>query len=183
MSNKSFLLTGSLLLAACSLAACSGSDKPANTAGANSSPVSAIQSDTCDNYNPDGTALFGDVHVHTSYSFDAAANSLGTTPTDAHRYARGEAIPFFPVDKQGVPLGSVKIDRPLDFLAVTDHGEFLGERALCRTEGSPTYETTFCNNYRANERQGMMMLASVITTETPDRIKELCGADGSLCRD
>jgi len=183
MSNKSFLLTGSLLLAACSLAACSGSDKPANTAGANSSPVSAIQSDTCDNYNPDGTALFGDVHVHTSYSFDAAANSLGTTPTDAHRYARGEAIPFFPVDKQGVPLGSVKIDRPLDFLAVTDHGEFLGERALCRTEGSPTYETTFCNNYRANERQGMMMLASVITTETPERIKELCGADGSLCRD
>ena len=178
MSNKSYVLIASLILAACS-----GSDNPTESIASESSPLAAVQSDACDNFNSDGTALFGDLHVHTSYSFDAAANSLGTTPTDAHRYARGEAIPFFPVDSQGIPLGSVKIDRPLDFLAVTDHGEFLGERALCRTEGSPTYETTFCNNYRANQRQGMMMLASVITTETPERITELCGADGSLCRD
>ena len=177
MSNKSLLLLASLLLAACG-----GSEQPADSSMATANPAAAVGSDSCENHNPDGTALFGDLHVHTSYSFDAAANSLGTTPVDANRYARGEAIPFFPVDKQGVPLGSVKIDRPLDFLAVTDHGEFLGERALCRTEGSPTYETAFCNNYRANERQGMMMLASVITTETPERIKELCGADGSLCR-
>ena len=177
MSNKSLLLLASLLLAACG-----GSEQPADSGMATANRTAAVESDSCENYNPDGTALFGDLHVHTSYSFDAAANSLGTTPVDANRYARGEAIPFFPVDKQGVPLGSVKIDRPLDFLAVTDHGEFLGERALCRTEGSPTYETAFCNNYRANERQGMMMLASVITTETPERIKELCGADGSLCR-
>ena len=27
------------------------------------------------------------------------------------------------------------------------------------------------------------MLGSVITTETPERIKEICGADGSQCRD
>lgn len=170
-----------ILVAVISLAGC---DSPNNLPNQGSSLSDSTDlSGHCDNRNPNGTALFGDVHVHTSYSFDAAANSLGTTPADANRYARGEAIPFFPLDKQGVPLGRVKIDRPLDFLAVTDHGEFLGERALCYTKGSPSYTSTFCNNYRANERQGMMMLGRVITTETPARITELCGADGALCRD
>ena len=50
---------------------------------------------------------------------------------------------------------------------VADHGEFLGERAICRTPGSPRYDSDFCQAYRANERQGMIMLGTVITTEDP----------------
>ena len=130
---------------------------------------------SCDNAEPNGTALFGDLHIHTRYSFDAAANSTGTTPEDAHRYALGEEIPIFPINSEGVVVGRTKIDRPLDFLAVTDHGEFLGERALCRTASSPVYETSFCQAYRSDERQGMVMLSTVITTETPERIPEICG--------
>ncbi|MEM7081013.1 MAG: DUF3604 domain-containing protein [Pseudomonadota bacterium] len=144
-------------------------------------PTSEVADISCDNASAQNVALFGDVHVHTSFSFDAAANSTGATPADANRYARGEAIPFFPIDDQGNPAGTAQIDRPLDFLAVTDHGEFLGERAICRTEGSPKYATPFCENFRANERQGMMMLATAITTTTPARIPHVCGADGSLC--
>jgi len=136
---------------------------------------------TCANYVATGMPLFGDVHVHTSYSFDAAANSTGATPVDAHNYAQGKPIPFFPLDESGNPAGTAQIDRPLDFLAVTDHGEFLGERALCRTEGSPVFDSKFCTDFRANERQGMMMLGSVITTETPSRIPAVCGEDGSRC--
>ena len=116
-----------------------------------------------------------------SFSFDAAANSIGATPADAHRFARGEAIDFWPLDESGGPAGKFAIDRPLDFLAVTDHGEFLGERALCRISGSASYETPFCADYRADERQGMMMLGEVITTETPARVGEVCGADGGVC--
>ena len=86
--------------------------------------------DSCDNASENRTALFGDVHIHTRYSFDAAANSTGTTPEDAHRYARGEEIPIFPVNDQGVAIGRTKIDRPLDFIAVTDHGEFLGRTSV-----------------------------------------------------
>ncbi len=64
-------------------------------------------------------AYFGDLHLHTSYSMDAVI--LGgtlTTLDEAYRFARGE-----PVDHLGQ---TVRLDRPLDFLAVTDHAEQMG---------------------------------------------------------
>ncbi|MDB4077470.1 DUF3604 domain-containing protein [Porticoccaceae bacterium] len=178
--TQSNLTLGALLSSVLLLAACADSESPAPQ---NSQSSAAASEDSCERFDENRTALFGDLHIHTSYSFDAAANSTGATPEDAHRYARGESIPIFPINDQGVATGRTKIDRPLDFLAVTDHGEFLGERALCRTEGSPVYNTEFCGGYRSNERIGMMMLGTVITTETPARIPEICGADGNLCRD
>ena len=174
------------LSAVLSISACSGPDSPtesADKAAAETAVAAATPAGRCDQYNENGMALFGDLHVHTSFSFDAAAISTGATPQDAHNYARGGEIPFFPINAEGEATGRIKIDRPLDFLAVTDHGEFLGERALCSTEGSPVYATEFCVGYRSDQRMGMMMLGTVITTETPARIPEICGADGSLCRD
>lgn len=135
----------------------------------------------CLDATPLRQALFGDLHVHTSFSFDAAANSTGATPGDAYRFAKGEAIPFWPIGADGTPEGSISIDRPLDFVAVTDHGEFLGERRLCRDPESPRYDTEFCREARTSERRGMQMLGAVITTETPSRIAEICGEDGELC--
>ena len=137
----------------------------------------------CRDYSSERHALFGDLHVHTAYSFDAAANSLDTYPADANRFARGEAIPFFPLNEAGEPVGTVRLDRPLDFVAVTDHGEFLGERALCRSPGSPSYDTGFCTEYRQSERQGMLLLGTIANREVPERFAEICGPDGELCRE
>jgi len=68
---------------------------------------------------PERNAYFGDLHVHTSWSFDAYVDGTRTTPDHAYRYAKGEAIP----DRDGT---MVTIGTPLDFMAVTDHAEYLG---------------------------------------------------------
>lgn len=65
-------------------------------------------------------AYFGDLHVHTQNSFDAYIFSVRRTPDDAYRFAKGETIPHdagYEIQLEGPPL---------DFLAVTDHGEYLG---------------------------------------------------------
>jgi len=69
--------------------------------------------------NPDRNAYYGDLHVHTTYSFDAYAFGTLATPRDAYRYAMGEALEH--------PAGfEMQLREPLDFYAVTDHALFLG---------------------------------------------------------
>lgn len=68
--------------------------------------------------NPQREVYFGDLHLHTSYSVDAAASGTNTVPDDAYRYARG-----FPITYLGQ---TIQRRVPLDFLAVTDHAEYLG---------------------------------------------------------
>ncbi|WP_109356287.1 DUF3604 domain-containing protein [Sphingorhabdus sp. EL138] len=72
--------------------------------------------------NPDKTAFFGDLHVHTTNSFDAYQFGTLATPDDAYRFAKGEAIDH--------PAGfELKQKRALDFYAVTDHAMFMGVAA------------------------------------------------------
>ena len=69
---------------------------------------------------PTKNAYFGDLHVHTQNSFDAYIFATRRSPDDAYRFAKGETIPH----DAGY---EIKLDGPpLDFLAVTDHGEYLG---------------------------------------------------------
>jgi len=63
--------------------------------------------------------LFGDTHLHTSYSMDAGAFGARLTPKDAYRFARGEEV----TSNSGQP---VKLSRPLDFLVVADHSDGMG---------------------------------------------------------
>ena len=63
--------------------------------------------------------FFGDTHLHTSYSFDAGAFGCRLGPKDAYRFARGEQVTASMGER-------VRLSRPLDFLAVTDHSDGLG---------------------------------------------------------
>ena len=62
---------------------------------------------------------WGDTHLHTSNSPDAGlvGNTLG--PDMAYRFARGEEV----TASGGL---RVKLIRPLDFLVVADHSEYMG---------------------------------------------------------
>ena len=72
--------------------------------------------------------LWGDTHVHSSFSMDA--NTMGNTrldPADAYRFARGEAV----VANNGM---TARLDAPLDFLVVSDHAEYMGLLPALRAE-------------------------------------------------
>ena len=105
------------------------------------------------------SALFGDLHVHTDYSFDAYAFGTVATPYDAYRYAQGEAIKH--------PAGfDVKLDKPLDFYAVTDHAMFLGavkEAATPTTELARQPHVQALHNLNAPENQNFESLPARVT--------------------
>jgi hypothetical protein len=77
--------------------------------------------------------FWGDTHVHTSFSFDAGfLTTLG--PEYSYRFARGEEV----TSSTGV---RAKLSRPLDFLVVSDHAEFIGLPDMLR-EGDPNLLAT-----------------------------------------
>lgn len=94
-------------------------------------PLCAAQDATAP-INPLKDAYFGEQHVHTGVSMDAFIAGNRLTPDDAYRFAKGEEI---------MVNGSLhKIKRPLDFVAVTDHSEFMGEAYSLMNEGAPGYD-------------------------------------------
>lgn len=85
-------------------------------------------------------AWFGDLHVHTTLSFDG--HSMGTLagPSDAYRFARGE-----PVRNPGG--FDMQLSRPLDFYAVTDHAMYLGVFEAASDTSTEFSKTAFAQPY------------------------------------
>ncbi|RAI02521.1 hypothetical protein DLJ53_09510 [Acuticoccus sediminis] len=63
--------------------------------------------------------LWGEQHLHTSWSPDAFAAGTRVGPDEALRYAKGEQI----VSSTGQP---VRLSRPYDWMVVADHSDSLG---------------------------------------------------------
>jgi hypothetical protein len=63
--------------------------------------------------------LFGDTHLHTAMSFDAGMFGARLGPVDSYRFARGEEVTSSSGQR-------VRLSRPLDFLVVADHSDFMG---------------------------------------------------------
>ncbi len=130
--------------------------------------------------DPDRVALFGDLHVHTTYSFDAYVFGTLATPYDAYRYAKGEAILH--------PAGfEVKLRQPLDFYAVTDHAMFLGVVAASADTSTDISKFDFAeplNDLNLPDNRGLLSLPARLRafgTFLPDLVSNVM--DGTLERE
>ena len=102
----------------------------------------------CSEYDPLRRPHFGDFHVHTAWSFDASSQDTRNKPADAYNFAKGGRMGIQPYDSDDRPGRFIQIDRPLDFTAVTDHSEFMGEMRMCTVPGSTGYWHPVCIGHR-----------------------------------
>ncbi len=113
----------------------------------------------CADFLETRNAYWGELHVHTSFSQDALGLGVNATPVDVYEEGR----------------------QRLDFLAVTDHSEFLGEVSLCTTPGSPGFDSPACESLRV----GDLALANTLCKNAePTLDPQLCAeqADGMWTR-
>ena len=124
--------TVALLGSACSDRAAEDKAKAAVAASAASVAVAAAptveQLEAAVPDNPLKEAYFGETHVHTSYSLDGYIGGARLTPDDAYKFAQGGDVV---VNGQKHNIG-----RPLDWVAVSDHAEFIGEMYSTQVPGA-----------------------------------------------
>jgi hypothetical protein len=80
--------------------------------------------------------FWGDTHLHTAYSTDAGMVGCTLGPEEAYRFARGEVV----VASGGV---RARLQRPLDFLVVSDHSENLGLAPMIEESNPELLRTEF----------------------------------------
>ncbi len=110
-------------------------------------------------------AFFGELHLHTSLSFDAWSFGSKTTPDEAYRFGRGETI-FIPPGQalaeegmsatQDIP---VRRSWPLDFMAVTDHAEWMGVISQLDDPNSAARQTDLGKRLLKDPHQGFLLVA------------------------
>jgi Protein of unknown function (DUF3604) len=91
-------------------------------------------------HNPLKEAYFGEQHLHTAYSLDAYIGGARLMPSDAYHFAKGEAV----------EVGGVKVQlaKPLDWAAVTDHAEYIGEMYSTMVDGAPGHDQDLLKQLR-----------------------------------
>ena len=102
--------------------------------------------------------LFGDLHIHTSFSPDAFAVGNRTLPDDAYRFAKGEQT----LHAAGYP---VRLHRALDFAAVTDHSEYMGVLPQLADPQSPLSQLPLAARFMsADPAEAQTALTEVVGT-------------------
>ncbi len=105
--------------------------------------------------------LWGDNHLHTSLSFDAGGFGNRLPPREAYRFARGEEV----VASSGQP---VRLSRPLDWLAITDHSDAMGftKDLLAALPTVTSYEqgARWSKGFRAGGQEAVDTALSMITS-------------------
>ena len=133
-----------------------------------------------DNGSPETRhAYFGDLHVHTSRSMDSYIMTNLNGPRDAYRFAMGHSV-YLP------GYQTKQLATPLDFVAVTDHSEYLGEVSICTDQLHPQYNAQFCQDFRGTQTNPYLRdqvfdyFGEMFMSEPPFR-DPMYGQDGSVC--
>ena len=117
--------------AACIMLVACG-DPAVETSETPSEPISSAKIvEKTDGFNASKNVYFGDLHIHTKNSFDAYIFNVRTTPADVYRFASGSPLKHpsgFDMNLAGPPL---------DFVAATDHGAYLGVLPAMDNPDSP----------------------------------------------
>jgi hypothetical protein len=112
---------------------------------------------------------FGETHVHTSWSFDAYIfGNTVTGPAEAYEYALGKPIKH--------PMGyTIQLTRPLDWMGVTDHSEYVGTVRLANEPGSAISKLSIAEKLKVRSQADIqrifLWLGSTMANNQP--IKEL----------
>ena len=101
-------------------------------------------------YNVNRNAYFGDLHVHTKNSSDAFIFNVRATPDDAYVYSQGGSITHALGFSIGLRGG------PLDFTAVTDHGELLGILPAMIDPNNPMSKLALAQGIQSKEREKVL---------------------------
>jgi len=120
------------------------------------------------------TVLFGDLHVHTSWSADAYAGGNRLGPNTAYRFAKGDKVEL----QNGI---EAQLPAPLDFVALTDHAEnFEASLACTMLPDSPEFDLPQCRDLRSGEIDIATMLEQAFATagkRPAPRAYDICGDD------
>lgn len=129
---------------------------------------------------------WGDLHLHSQLSADAYILQTRLTKDQAFEFARGQTVQA----DNGMPA---RLRRPLDFLAVTDHAEYLGIYAQLEVNDPRLKEWKMGMEWQELMKQGDMMglaLAfsdAIQTSEpeylTPDSLRRSIWSEASAVAD
>jgi len=158
-----------------------GSGSPDDTDG-DRDVVYTEERAACDVYSPYRNLYFGDLHSHASFSYDAWIWDEWLPPEHAYRFAKGEPLQIPPVDENGLGTRTLQIDRPLDFAAVTEHAEFLGEVEACLDPESGAYDDPECHTFRERTDSSFVIMGFPLASPNPVRSEGICGEGGADCQ-
>lgn len=89
---------------------------------------------------------WGDTHLHTNLSADAYGMRNALTPEDAYRFAKGNTV----VSNSNQPA---RLSRPLDFLLIADHAEYLGVSAMLDSQADQLANSEIGRRWLALKKQ------------------------------
>ena len=141
------------LVCAYALGACTKEAAPAGGSIGAPTPARAVEPGAPKN------AYFGDLHLHTRLSLDAYLYDIETVPEDAFKYAQGQAVRYMGRE--------IRRGAALDFLAVTDHAEFLGALDVAAQPDGPLANTQWHTLVTSQDPEVKRSLFRRINAERP----------------